>query len=161
MNTLSNNTDTDKKKTNTCADGTSATADVMSNSIEIPADTGMAIRSVLEALRAKHKFEQCYGHIVMSVSVQFIEIYDEKILDLLSATYLAIRRDNGELVGVSEVEITDIRQAIDVIVKGHERKKFAATSMNERSSRSHTALILKVSVMLRCVIIYIVYFFCN
>ena len=136
---------------------TTRLTDGASSSFEIPADTGMTIRSVMEALKAKEKFEKRYTNITMSVSIQFIEIYDEKILDLLSDTYLAIRRDNGDLVGVSECEIVDIRQAIDVIVTGHERKKFAATAMNERSSRSHTALILKVGRLL----FYNFYFCCN
>jgi hypothetical protein len=110
---------------------------------DTPTETGMAMRSVLEALRAKQKFENSAG-VSLSVSLQFIEIYEEKIMDLLSDTYLTVRRDTGDLVGVSEVEVEDVSQATEVILTGHVRKKFAATDMNHHSSRSHTALILKV-----------------
>ena len=34
---------------------------------------------------------------------------------------------------------------MNILRQGHARKRFAATEMNERSSRSHTALIIQVS----------------
>ena len=38
----------------------------------------------------------------------------------------------------------NLEQVVDALCTGHARKKFAATAMNERSSRSHTAFIVQV-----------------
>ena len=81
----------------------------------------------------------------MSFSCQFIEIYDEKVTDLLSGEPVAIRRETGELVGASEVPFADVATVLDILRTGHARKRFAATAMNDRSSRSHTALVIMVS----------------
>ena len=36
---------------------------------------------------------------------------------------------------------------MNILRQGHARKRFAATEMNERSSRSHTALIIQVTTL--------------
>ena len=56
-----------------------------------------------------------------------------------------MRRDSGELVGACSVEIKDMKSIFDLLKTGHARKRFAATAMNERSSRSHTILVLQVA----------------
>ena len=57
---------------------------------------------------------------------------------------MTIRRDNGEVSGALESEINSVENAVDILRAGHSRKKFAATAMNERSSRSHTAFIITI-----------------
>jgi len=48
------------------------------------------------------------------------------------------------VVGAFEAPFDNLEQMVDTLRTGHERKRFAATEMNERSSRSHTALIIHV-----------------
>lgn len=82
--------------------------------------------------------------INIALSIQFIEIYDEQGLDLLTGNQINIKRENGELVGATEVNIDNLIDVMATLRKGHARKKFAATAMNERSSRSHTAVVIQV-----------------
>lgn len=57
---------------------------------------------------------------------------------------LNIRRETGEIVGATEIGIHNVESLVTVLRHGHSRKRFAATAMNDRSSRSHTAFILQV-----------------
>jgi hypothetical protein len=82
--------------------------------------------------------------INIALSIQFIEIYDEQGLDLLTGNQINIKRENGELVGATEISFSNLTDVMDTLKKGHSRKKFAATAMNERSSRSHTAVVIQV-----------------
>lgn len=65
--------------------------------------------------------------------------------DLLTGQPLHVRRDTGALVGAMEAQVESMEQGLEVLRAGHARKRFAATAMNERSSRSHTAVIFNVS----------------
>ena len=67
------------------------------------------------------------------------EIYNEEVVDLLNGRAISVRRDNGELVNAVEAVFDDMSEAMEIIKNGQARKRFAATAMNERSSRSHTA----------------------
>ena len=58
------------------------------------------------------------------------------------------RRDTGEPVGTSNTPINDIQDAISLMYTGQQKKKFAATAMNDNSSRSHTVLILNVNLII-------------
>ena len=68
--------------------------------------------------------------------------------DLLSGRSINIRRESGELVGGVESpfedDTTGLQGVMQMLRRGQERKKFAATAMNDRSSRSHTAFIVQV-----------------
>ena len=55
------------------------------------------------------------------------------------------RRDTGEPVGCSSVQVDTVQDVLSMLHSGQQRKKFAATAMNDHSSRSHTALIMTVS----------------
>ncbi|KAJ1400041.1 P-loop containing nucleoside triphosphate hydrolase [Sesbania bispinosa] len=73
----------------------------------------------------------------------FLEIYNEQILDLLdpSANNLQIREDNKKGVYVEnlkEVETTNARDVIQLLIQGAANRKVAATNMNRASSRSHS-----------------------
>lgn len=79
------------------------------------------------------------------VRVSFLEIYNEEVRDLLSsnANYtLQIREDPRRGVFVQSVEevVTDFDTLLKILVHGDKSRTFAATGMNERSSRSHTIL---------------------
>ncbi|XP_062514210.1 uncharacterized protein LOC134189821 isoform X2 [Corticium candelabrum] len=75
--------------------------------------------------------------------VSYIEIYNEVITDLLqpSKTHLKIKETAQKEVFVddcSEECLSNYDMALDLIRKGEKNRHFGDTSMNERSSRSHT-----------------------
>ena len=78
------------------------------------------------------------------VRVSFLEIYNEEVRDLLGDTNqtLQIREDprRGVFVHSQEEIVTDFDGLLKVLVHGDKSRTFAATGMNERSSRSHTIL---------------------
>ena len=84
------------------------------------------------------------------VLVSYIEIYNEKIIDLLnpssddsptSAKSLSIQENKqGQIVipGLVEVEVRSTSQIFEVLWAGAKARSIAATDMNDYSSRSHT-----------------------
>jgi centromeric protein E len=78
------------------------------------------------------------------VRVSFLEIYNEEVRDLLGSSNqnLQIREDPRRGVFVQAVEeiVTDFESLLKILVRGDKSRTFAATGMNERSSRSHTIL---------------------
>jgi kinesin family protein C2/C3 len=83
--------------------------------------------------------------ISVSFTAQFVEIYEEQVTDLFTGQPATVRRDTGNVAGALEMPFDCMAQVVDALRTGHERKKFAATEMNDRSSRSHTALIIHVT----------------
>ncbi|GKY96270.1 hypothetical protein MPSEU_000586500 [Mayamaea pseudoterrestris] len=76
------------------------------------------------------------------VRASFLEIYNEEVRDLLAADTktLQIREDprRGVFVEAEEEFVTDFDSLLALLAKGEKSRQFAATAMNERSSRSHT-----------------------
>lgn len=83
--------------------------------------------------------------ITVSFTAQFVEIYEEQVTDLFTGQPATVRRETGNVAGALEMPFDCMAQVVDALRTGHERKKFAATEMNDRSSRSHTALIIHVT----------------
>ena len=84
--------------------------------------------------------------IEYTVKVSIIEIYMEKIRDLidLSKTNLNIREKDKEIYieDLSEHYVSSEEDVIELIRIGSENRTTAATNMNENSSRSHTLVIM-------------------
>ncbi|XP_071554788.1 uncharacterized protein [Temnothorax nylanderi] len=74
--------------------------------------------------------------------VSYLEIYNEKVNDLLSKDFtdLKIHEDlNGQVFVKSKEEITNCPENVLAIMnKGNKNRRIGETNMNERSSRSHT-----------------------
>lgn len=81
---------------------------------------------------------------------EFIEIYNESIIDLLDAKakYKYEIRHNADLsttiVGLSEIEIKSSNEFDSILNKISKVKKTAFTNSNENSSRSHTIFRIKL-----------------
>ena len=87
------------------------------------------------------------------VRVSFVEIYNEVVTDLLNpkAGPIKIResRSRGVFVESEEVIVPDFERLIDVFNKGSKSRHVGSTSMNERSSRSHTIFRITIESKLR------------
>lgn len=73
--------------------------------------------------------------------VTYIEIYNEKVYDLLSKrNELKIQETGpGELkIGCEEHIVTSEKEIMDLVNDGNNLRKVAETAMNVQSSRSHT-----------------------
>ena len=77
------------------------------------------------------------------MEASFIEIYDEKIFDLLSAgngkgLKLHINPKIGTYIeNLTNVAVTNISEVMKIIDRGFRHRSTSATAMNEQSSRSH------------------------
>lgn len=89
-----------------------------------------------------------------SVSVTYLEIYNEKIIDLLNETSGSISQDlkirddatfGTKIVGINCPTISSQQQLLELIKKGDIKRKTGATDFNARSSRSHSILQIKLS----------------
>lgn len=89
-----------------------------------------------------------------NLDVTYLEIYNEKIIDLLAPTTagggasdLKIRDDSvfgNKIVGITTINITSKEQLLQIIRKGDTNRKTSATDFNSRSSRSHSILQFKL-----------------
>eukprot|EP00702_Spironucleus_salmonicida_P004779 EST46070.1 Kinesin-7 [Spironucleus salmonicida] len=78
------------------------------------------------------------------VKIQFIELYNENLVDLLSTTKKipVIREDQGNIVlqNVEEPKVTSVEQCLTLISQGQARRTTSDTNLNETSSRSHAII---------------------
>ncbi|KAL6057846.1 GDP-fucose protein O-fucosyltransferase 1 [Balamuthia mandrillaris] len=84
-----------------------------------------------------------------SITVSYLEIYNEKVYDLLRTTPqdLPIREDSHKNIFIpdlTEVRVSTLQQFEETYLEGCRNRTTAATSLNANSSRSHAVLILKV-----------------
>jgi len=102
-------------------------------------------------------FQQIFGFIdgdkenkKFLVRCSYLEIYNEAILDLLSAdrtTKLDVKEDPDKGIYVKNlttVIVKDSAEAERSMMQGSKNRKTAATKMNDESSRSHSIFTLYV-----------------
>lgn len=92
--------------------------------------------------------EKQYG-----VSITYLEIYNERIIDLLNSgpvisSDLKIRDDpvyGTKIMGITNPTITTRNQILQYIDKGDNKRKTSETDFNTRSSRSHAILQIRLN----------------
>ncbi|XP_066484568.1 kinesin-like protein KIF22 isoform X1 [Tiliqua scincoides] len=104
-----------------------------------------AVRDVLQMTRDASGDEWKY-----SVSMSYLEIYQEKVLDLLepSSHDLPIREDQKHQIlvpGLTQREITSFSDFESHFLPASCNRTVASTQLNQRSSRSHAVLLVWVS----------------
>jgi len=114
-------------------------------------DRGLAPR-LCEDLFQRIETAQSSGDVNFKVEAAFMEVYNEKVRDLLAPSELQkdlqVRQHPalGPFVqGLSYMLVTDSDGAMAVLQRGDKERSKAATKMNERSSRSHAIFVLRVS----------------
>jgi len=88
----------------------------------------------------QYSLEAMFG-LNLELSCTYIEIYNEAIIDLLgdSRSSLPLRQGMGEItiVGLKEVEVKTLEDALMLLNLGTEKRTTKSTKMNNESSRSH------------------------
>lgn len=89
-----------------------------------------------------------HPEIRYAVAIRMIEIYNEKVYDLLGGnTQVDARLDaSGRVVFPSAVveEAKSLSQMMDILKRGNLSRRVAATASNEHSSRSHMLFFLSI-----------------
>ncbi|KAL4429074.1 hypothetical protein ABPG74_022160 [Tetrahymena malaccensis] len=89
------------------------------------------------------------SHIEFKIKLSIVEIYLEKIRDLLdpSKVNLTVREDRTHGVYIQDVTekyVTSEKEVFSIIDQGNQNRSVAYTNMNEGSSRSHMLFIMTV-----------------
>ena len=84
-----------------------------------------------------------------AVSLTFLEVYNEKVYDLLANTrsQLATGPDGGgglRAIGAVERNVDSIAVAMKLVQEATDRRSVSATCLNAHSSRSHALVAVRV-----------------
>lgn len=117
----------------------------MLGSSEEPGVIPRAVREVFNLVRAKDE-EEGWDY---SIGMSYLEIYNEKVLDLLSPSShdLPIREDKDKNIlipGLTHTTISSFSDFDKHFVPASLNRTTASTKLNQRSSRSHAILLIKV-----------------
>mmetsp|Transcript_4342 Transcript_4342/g.10377 ORF Transcript_4342/g.10377 Transcript_4342/m.10377 type:complete len:589 (-) Transcript_4342:1238-3004(-) len=110
-------------------------------------DYGVVVRAaceVLDGARVARSNGQA-SSVDIQVSMQYIQVYNENITDLLGGGHVAIRTgEAGKVIlqGAAEASVASRGELIKLLRQGEARKRYAATAMNDHSSRAHTIVVL-------------------
>lgn len=109
----------------------------------------------------------------LSIKITYLEVYNEKINDLLSSeedistscvnsSFVKENYDSKPQIrenmkgpyvtDVNYAEVRTLEEAKNIFMRGNTKRKIASTKMNERSSRSHTIFTIYLKFQENCVI---------
>ncbi|TKS89869.1 Kinesin-like protein KIF22 [Collichthys lucidus] len=116
----------------------------MLGSPEQPGVIPRAVRAIFNLVKAK-KEDEGWDY---SIGMSYLEIYNEKVLDLLSPSSqdLPIREDKDKNIlipGLTHTTITSFSDFDKHFVPASLNRTTASTKLNQRSSRSHAILLIK------------------
>lgn len=112
--------------------------------VALPPEAGIVARALHEVLEQSKNIQRSQG-LSVSITCQYVEIYNEQVSDLLAGGDVQIRGPQATLQGASEVPVTSFSEALQLVQHGQMRKHVAETAMNERSSRAHTVFALNLT----------------
>uniref|UniRef100_A0A8C5WHZ3 Kinesin-like protein n=1 Tax=Leptobrachium leishanense TaxID=445787 RepID=A0A8C5WHZ3_9ANUR len=116
-----------------------------------PAQPGIiprAVRDLLQMARAASGSSPDENW-TFSISMSYVEIYQEKVMDLLEPKNkdLPIREDKDHKIlipGLTQKTITTFADFDEHFIQASQNRTVACTKLNDRSSRSHAVLLIKV-----------------
>ncbi|XP_077358952.1 kinesin-like protein KIF19 isoform X3 [Festucalex cinctus] len=115
-------------------------------------EPGIYVRTLNDLFRA---IEETSDDMMYTVSMSYLEIYNEMIRDLLnpSSGFLDLREDaKGEIqvAGITEVSTINAQEIMELLMKGNKQRTQEPTAANQTSSRSHAVLQVAVKQQSRC-----------
>ncbi|XP_029801618.1 kinesin-like protein KIF19 [Suricata suricatta] len=107
----------------------------------VDTEPGVYLRALSDLFRAI----ETRGSANCSVSVSYLEIYNEVIRDLLnpSSGCLELREDSRgsvQIPGIMEVSTSNVQEITQLLTKGNRQRTQEPTAANKTSSRSHAVL---------------------
>ncbi|KAM9426328.1 kinesin-like protein KIF19 [Pholidichthys leucotaenia] len=105
-------------------------------------EPGIYVRTLNDLFRA---IEETSDDMLYSVSMSYLEIYNEMIRDLLnpSSGFLDLREDSKgviQVAGITEVSTVNAQEIMELLMKGNKQRTQEPTAANQTSSRSHAVL---------------------
>ncbi|KAI9468504.1 MAG: kinesin heavy chain [Benjaminiella poitrasii] len=127
--------------------GSGKTFTMMGSSIDDLENKGIIPRIVEQIFKS---IQMAPTNMEFTVKVAYMEIYMEKVRDLLVPTNdnLAIHEDKVKGVyvkGIKEVYVSDTTEVYDVMRIGGDNRVVAYTNMNAESSRSHSIVLITIT----------------
>jgi hypothetical protein len=120
---------------------------------KVPSERGIIPR-LLTAIyrRGKEMEKKSEGEVSMTAIMSYYEIYNDKVYDLFEAPEkrtpagLPLREQNGKthVVGLTETEITTLKEFETLYDKANSNRSTSATKLNAHSSRSHAIICVRV-----------------
>lgn len=108
---------------------------------------GLIPRS-LELLLSRRLAISARGEFDVALTASFVEIYQEKLRDLLlplNSTRLRLREDKSRGVwieGAGSICVDSVETGMALLARGTSQRSMGCTAMNADSSRSHSVLLL-------------------
>ena len=107
-------------------------------------NVGCVVRGIVDVLDAVTQCNTTNNGMKVTVGARYIQIYNNEASDLMTNQTCTVRRDTGDIAGCTTSPIETITDALSILNIGEQNKRFAATAMNERSSRAHTIFSLLI-----------------
>ncbi|XP_070270288.1 kinesin-like protein KIF19 [Myotis yumanensis] len=106
------------------------------------AEPGIYLQTLADLFRA---IERTRDSVDSSVSMSYLEIYNEVIRDLLnpSSGLLELREDargSIQIAGITEVSTSNAQEIMQLLTRGNRQRTQEPTAANRTSSRSHAVL---------------------
>uniref|UniRef100_A0A8C6IFT1 Kinesin-like protein n=1 Tax=Mus spicilegus TaxID=10103 RepID=A0A8C6IFT1_MUSSI len=108
----------------------------------VDAEPGIYLQTLTDLFQA---IEETQDNMEYSVSMSYLEIYNEVIRDLLnpSSGFLELREDSRgsiQIAGITEVSTSNAQEIMQLLTKGNRQRTQEPTATNKTSSRSHAVL---------------------
>lgn len=119
-------------------------------SLEVQRMYGVIPRAIGDIFEAINRQVEAEGAQV-ELSVQYLEIYNEKVQDLLSRQLVNQSQDlklrempNGQMIvmGSEHKLVQSFDDIFNALMDGQRSRAVASTNQNDRSSRSHTIFVI-------------------
>ncbi|XP_023372300.1 kinesin-like protein KIF19 [Otolemur garnettii] len=106
------------------------------------AEPGIYLQTLTDLFQV---IEETRDNMDCSVSMSYLEIYNEVIRDLLnpSSGFLELREDSQgsiQIAGITEVSTSNAQEIMQLLTKGNRQRTQEPTATNKTSSRSHAVL---------------------
>ncbi|XP_048207295.1 kinesin-like protein KIF19 [Perognathus longimembris pacificus] len=105
-------------------------------------EPGIYLKTLTDLFKA---IKETQDNTEYSVSMSYLEIYNEVIRDLLnpSSGFLDLREDSRgsiQIAGITEVSTSNAQEIMQLLTKGNRQRTQEPTATNKTSSRSHAVL---------------------